>query len=156
MRPALDFKPSLTNVPADLSNVVAIACGGDHNLVLKADGTVYAWSLDYSGQTNVPADLSNVVAIAAGFSSSFAVRTDGSRGSVFRPQCGTTTGPAPAPPAQGLPASRSARKSSYAPRSFHFAATLTGRACGSMTVKPSLVTRRLSFSITHWSGPMAR
>jgi alpha-tubulin suppressor-like RCC1 family protein len=61
-----------------LSNVVAIACGADHNLALKADGTVYAWGLGYGGQTNVPADLSNVVAIAAGFSSSFAIKTDGS------------------------------------------------------------------------------
>ena len=63
-----------TNVPAGLSNVVAIAAGGDHSLALKSDGTVVAWGagakLDLStgadyGQAMVPS-LSGVSAIAAG------------------------------------------------------------------------------------------
>ena len=63
-----------TNVPAGLSNVVAIAAGGWHNLALKADGTVVAWgaggpntnTLVVCGQNLVPAGLTNVGQIAAG------------------------------------------------------------------------------------------
>jgi alpha-tubulin suppressor-like RCC1 family protein len=54
----------LTNAPAGLSNVVAVAAGAVHNLALKSDGTVVAWGLNGHGETNVPPDLSNVVAIA--------------------------------------------------------------------------------------------
>src|SRR5215471_505015 len=54
-------------VPAWLSNVVAISCGGldgiDHNLALKSDGRVVAWGRNSYGQTNVPVWLSNVVAV---------------------------------------------------------------------------------------------
>ena len=32
-----------SDVPAGLSNVVAVAAGGQHSLALKADGTVVAW-----------------------------------------------------------------------------------------------------------------
>ncbi len=74
-------------VPSGLTNVVAIAAGGFHNLALKADGTVVAWGagtnynpsdqVDY-GQSVVPADLSNVVAIAGQYSSSLAQKSDGS------------------------------------------------------------------------------
>ncbi len=66
-------------VPVGLSNVVAIAAGAYHSLVLKADGGVVAWGAitnDYGqvvhqppnyGQSIIPVDLSNVVAIAGGF-----------------------------------------------------------------------------------------
>ena len=53
---------------------------------------------------------------------------------------------------QGFPVRRVTRKSSNAPRSFHFVATLTGLPCGSRTVKPSSVTRRFIRSITQSSG----
>jgi alpha-tubulin suppressor-like RCC1 family protein len=33
-----------------LSNVVAIAAGGDHSLALKGDGTVWAWGSNWNGQ----------------------------------------------------------------------------------------------------------
>jgi hypothetical protein len=63
-----------TNVPAGLSNVVAIVGGNNNQLALKADGTVTAWT----GVTNVPAGLSNVVAIGAGGGHDLALRADGS------------------------------------------------------------------------------
>jgi hypothetical protein len=50
-----------------LSDVVAIAAGGDHSLALKTDGTVVGWGDNEYGEDTIPADLTNVVAIAAGF-----------------------------------------------------------------------------------------
>jgi alpha-tubulin suppressor-like RCC1 family protein len=35
---------------AGLTGVVAIACGEDHSLALKSDGTVWAWGYNFSGQ----------------------------------------------------------------------------------------------------------
>ncbi len=62
---------------AGLSNTVAIAAGGYHNLALLANGAVIAWGNNSNGQCNVPPDLTNVVAIAAGGSHSIAARPDG-------------------------------------------------------------------------------
>ena len=66
-----------TNVPSGLSNVVAIAAGGDHSLALTAEGRVVAWGDNDYGQTNVPSGLSNVVAIAAGEYHSLALTAEG-------------------------------------------------------------------------------
>jgi len=66
----------LTNVPPGLTNIIAVAAGGDHALVLRSDGTLLAWGLNTFGQTNIPSALSNVVAIAAGYSHSLALRSD--------------------------------------------------------------------------------
>jgi alpha-tubulin suppressor-like RCC1 family protein len=66
-----------TNVPPDLTNVAAFACGATHNLVLRRDGTVVAWGAGTSGKTNVPAGLSNVIAVAGGESHSVALLTNG-------------------------------------------------------------------------------
>lgn len=79
---------TVTNIPAGLSNVIAIAAGDYHSLALTADGRVVSWgyyqpkSLWYppyptSYATNVPTTLSNVVAIAAGGGQSLAVKADG-------------------------------------------------------------------------------
>lgn len=65
-----------TNVPPDLTNIVALAAGSIHNLALLNNGTVRAWWLDF-GRTNVPADLTNAVAISAGDWGSLALRADG-------------------------------------------------------------------------------
>jgi hypothetical protein len=55
-----------TNVPADLTNLVAIAAGDFHTLALQADGNVVGWGDDSYGQTNVPAGLGKVFAVASG------------------------------------------------------------------------------------------
>jgi alpha-tubulin suppressor-like RCC1 family protein len=74
-----------TNVPAGLTNVIAIAQGGMHGLALNGDSTVTAWGYNYTwttphvyeGQATVPVGLSNVTAIAAGYDSSLALKNDG-------------------------------------------------------------------------------
>ncbi|MCS7336965.1 MAG: immunoglobulin domain-containing protein [Verrucomicrobiae bacterium] len=69
-----------TNVPAGLSNVIALGAGRYHVLALKNDGTVVTWPAYLyppTGLTNIPAHATNVVAIAAGGDSSMALRADG-------------------------------------------------------------------------------
>jgi len=71
-----------------LSGVTAIAAGSDWDLVLKSDGTAWAWGLDQFGQTGnctyhetyTPVQvsgLSGVTAIAAGLIHGLAVKSDG-------------------------------------------------------------------------------
>lgn len=67
---------SLTNVPPGLTNLTAIAAGGDHVLALRSDGTLLAWGINTYGQTNIPPGLTNVTAIAAGYSHNLALRSD--------------------------------------------------------------------------------
>ncbi len=62
-------------VPSGLTNTVAIAAGGRHNLALKADGTVAGWT--QSPYAPPPNGLSNIVAIAGGTLHSLALRADG-------------------------------------------------------------------------------
>lgn len=66
-----------TNVPSNLSNVVAIAAGTDHSLAVKQDGTVIAWGRGSQGQTVVPIGLRDVVSVAAGNNYSIALKYDG-------------------------------------------------------------------------------
>ena len=66
-----------TNVPAGLSNSVAIAAGYSHSLALKNDGTISAWGLSTSGQTTIPSGMTNVLNIAAGVTHSLALKGDG-------------------------------------------------------------------------------
>lgn len=69
---------SVTNLPPDLTNVVAVAGGLDHALALRDDGTVVAWGTDSGyGETFVPPGLSNVVSISAGWLFSLALQTNG-------------------------------------------------------------------------------
>lgn len=67
----------VTNLPAGLTNVVQIACGANHALALKNDGTVVAWGNNSDGQTNVPPGLANVIDVAAGVQHSLALLADG-------------------------------------------------------------------------------
>ena len=72
------YAGSVSNLPPDLTNVVAVAGGLDHALALREDGTVVAWGTDSGyGETQVPPGLSNVVAISAGWLFSMALRGDG-------------------------------------------------------------------------------
>jgi outer membrane protein assembly factor BamB len=64
-----------TNVPAGLSNAVAVAAGSEHSLALRYDGTVAAWG-GRASTTNVPAELNDAVAIAAGDFHSLALLAD--------------------------------------------------------------------------------
>ncbi|MEI6786536.1 MAG: immunoglobulin domain-containing protein, partial [Verrucomicrobiota bacterium] len=67
------------NVPAELTNVVAIAAGDDYALAVKSDGTVAAWgeTANPFGQTDVPVGLSGVIAVAADSMHSVALKADG-------------------------------------------------------------------------------
>lgn len=75
-------QPAATMVPTNtlsvgLTDVVAIAAGGSHNLALRGDGTVVAWGNNEHGQTDVPPGLTDVVAIDAGDFHSVALKRDG-------------------------------------------------------------------------------
>jgi alpha-tubulin suppressor-like RCC1 family protein len=65
-----------SRVPANVSNVVAIAGGGWHSLALLANGTIRGWGRDNHGQADA-VGITNAVAIAAGASHSLALLADG-------------------------------------------------------------------------------
>ncbi len=66
------------NVPAGLTNIVAIYGGGGNLLGAKGDGTVGVWGNNNYGQSNVPVGVSNAVSLAAGvFGQCLAARSDG-------------------------------------------------------------------------------
>ena len=66
-----------SEVPTDLGDVVALACGGGHAIALRADGTLRCWGFNYWGQCNVPSDLGAVTAIVGGDVHTIALRADG-------------------------------------------------------------------------------
>lgn len=87
-------KRSVPGLVPGLSHIVAIVAGAEHNLALRADGTVWAWGSNRDGQigigssdtgvpdpTQVPG-LANVIAIAGsnypGIGFSLAIESDGS------------------------------------------------------------------------------
>jgi len=72
-----DFHFGLDTVPESATNVIAVATGFSHNLVLRADGTVVAWGDNSLGQLTVPEEATNVVAVAAGSNHSLLLRADG-------------------------------------------------------------------------------
>jgi alpha-tubulin suppressor-like RCC1 family protein len=67
-----------------VSNVVAIAAGGNDSLALQRDGTVISW-----GQNILPKGISNIAAIAAEQSHSIGLKRDGT---VIFPATGETVG----------------------------------------------------------------
>ncbi len=64
------------DIPAGVSNVVAVAGGYGHSLALKSDGTVIAWGFNQYGQTNI-SGINNVVAVSAGELHSLVLLADG-------------------------------------------------------------------------------
>lgn len=54
-----------TQVPAGLSNVIALAGGMYHTLALKRDGSLVAWGRNDHGQNDIPESATGVVAIAS-------------------------------------------------------------------------------------------
>ena len=66
-----------TTIPANATNVMAIAAGAWHSLALLSNGTVVAWGLNDHGQCDPPPGLTNVVAIAAGANHGLALKADG-------------------------------------------------------------------------------
>jgi len=84
----VQVKQSVGGIISDLMDVVAIAAGTNHTLALKANGTVWAWGDNASGQlgNGTLADqhtaiqvvsLSDAVAISAGGAHSLAMKADG-------------------------------------------------------------------------------
>ncbi len=72
----------------NLTNVIAVAAGGCHSLVVRADGTVWAWGGNTNGQlgdgttnwSNSPVavvGLTGVTSVSAGSNFSMALKTDG-------------------------------------------------------------------------------
>ena len=68
---------SITNVPAGLTNIRAVAAGLNDALALRDDGTVVAWGANDFGITNVPPTATNVVSISSGWTFHMALRGDG-------------------------------------------------------------------------------
>ena len=64
----------LTNVPASLTNAVAIAAGEWYGLAVTADGTVVTWGDNGAVQLQA---LSNVVAVSGGWAHALALKEDG-------------------------------------------------------------------------------
>ncbi len=54
---------TLTNIPADLSNVVSVGAAPTSNLALKRDGTVVKWNSNGYTDTSITASLTNITAI---------------------------------------------------------------------------------------------
>jgi hypothetical protein len=60
-----------------LPDVIGLAAGAGHNLLLTRDGSAIASGDNDCGQADVPAGLTDVVAVAAGYGHSLALRRDG-------------------------------------------------------------------------------
>ena len=65
------------DLPAQATNVIAIAAGAWHNLALRADGTILTWGDDSRAQCEAPPTLRDPVAIAAGGYHGLAIRLNG-------------------------------------------------------------------------------
>ena len=66
------------NVPANLTNAIAVSAGKYHSVAIRADGTPVAWGSPVGGLTSVPAGLTNVVAVDTFLVCTLALKADGS------------------------------------------------------------------------------
>ncbi len=60
--------------PASASNVIAVAAGEFHSVVVREDGSVLQWGYEWD---DVPASLTNAIAVAAGYDHTIALRDNG-------------------------------------------------------------------------------
>ncbi len=80
-------------MPTGLTNVIAVAAGGDQSLALLSNGSVTNWGTNFG---TMPANLTNIVAIAAGTNFCLALRSNstvvawGSNGSPTNVPAGLT------------------------------------------------------------------
>ena len=74
---AWGYHATLTNVPSNLTNALAVSTLAGHTLALTAGGQVVAWGFDNSGDVSVPVGLTNVCQVAAGGHHSLALTADG-------------------------------------------------------------------------------
>ncbi len=65
------------SIPANATNAISIACGGDHSLAVCNDGAVVAWGDNSFNQNTVPSMGATVFAVADGETHSLALKTNG-------------------------------------------------------------------------------
>lgn len=72
-----DRSPTLTNVPASVTNVAALAKGSGawHVMALRKDGTVVTWGYSFTGM-NTPREATNVIAVSVTAFECLALRGD--------------------------------------------------------------------------------
>ena len=73
-----DVFTEILEIPAGLTDPVAVAAGFDHAVALDSSGQVFAWGRNGKGQTDVPSDLIDVVQISAGPEYTVVLQEDGS------------------------------------------------------------------------------
>jgi alpha-tubulin suppressor-like RCC1 family protein len=73
----LDADRQVSGTPGALGEVIDVAAGGFHSMVLQADGTILAWGRNFYGQVDVPTGLGPVVEVAAGLDHSMALKQGG-------------------------------------------------------------------------------
>ena len=113
-------------VPADLTNAVAVVGGGSHSLALKADSSIAAWGNNWDQQCNFPTNFFGIAAVAAGEDHSVALvgvaqpklmrakHTGGtSSACACRPTRGRTMRWNTRPPRMGAPGLRPAQSFGY-------------------------------------------
>ncbi len=64
-------------VPANVTDVIAVAGGVYHSLALHSDGTVTPWGRSQYGEATIQPTATNLVAISAGLNHSIGLRSDG-------------------------------------------------------------------------------
>jgi hypothetical protein len=84
-----------TSTPADLANIIQIACGSQRTYALKSDGTLVEWGNLAFGQP-IPSGLEGVTQIACGGFHNYALKNDGTIVGWSATPWGSTTIPAEA------------------------------------------------------------
>lgn len=98
---------AVTAVPDVRNGVIAIAAGGDFNVVLRTTGSVEAAGGNVYGQTSVPsAAQGSVIAVAAGEGHVLALKSDGAVLAWGRNDAGQTTVPSTAVQVRAIAAGR--------------------------------------------------